>query len=224
MAAKLRTKTLFVIAACLIALDQATKLAAKGFSFLGIECDGIGYREVIPVIGNFVTFVLVENEGMAFGISFGVWKIFLSLFSIVASVALAWYITKIERFDAAVRVGVTLIFSGASGNLIDRVFYGVIFGESPLFYGRVVDFIQFDIPDVAFLGLHYTHFPVFNVADSCVTIGVCLLLLFHNRIPSFDEVFNRKTDEEAEFESQIEESLENDSDQKEKPGQIKPGS
>jgi signal peptidase II len=96
----------------------------------------------------------------------------------------------LKGFNKWIIGGFSLIFAGAVGNLIDRVFYGVIFSESPLFYGKVVDFIQVDIPDVAFLG--WTHFPVFNIADSCVTVGVILLILVHNKLPEWTDVFQNK--------------------------------
>src|SRR6185295_15045167 len=64
-------------------------------------------------------------------------------------------------------------------NLIDRAFYGLAYGYAPLFYGKVVDFIDFDIPDINFLGLHLNRFYVFNIADAGVSIGVFLLLFFY---------------------------------------------
>jgi signal peptidase II len=76
-----------------------------------------------------------------------------------------------------------LILAGAFGNFIDRMFYGVIYGNSPLFYGLVVDFIQVDIPDITFNSITYTHWPVFNIADSCVSIGMVFLLFFNKFIP-----------------------------------------
>lgn len=76
-----------------------------------------------------------------------------------------------------VRFSLTLLLGGAVGNLIDRMFYGVLYGEGPLFYGKVVDFLQVDIPDVSLFGELYTHWPVFNVADSCVSVGVVTLLI-----------------------------------------------
>ena len=68
--------------------------------------------------------------------------------------------------------------------MIDRLLYGVLFDEGALFYGKVVDFIQVDIPDVTWFGDIHTHFPVFNIADSCVTVGVILLLFTGNKLPS----------------------------------------
>ncbi len=186
------TRALLIVAALLIALDQATKIAVKGFSLFGIEHQGMYYAESISVIGDLLQITFIENPGMALGITFGSGKIFLSLFSIFAGIGLGYYLIKLEGFSRWVRIGIMLIFAGAMGNLIDRVFYGVFYGESALFYGKVVDFVQVDIPDIDFLGLSYTHWPVFNVADSCVSCGVVLLLLLHNKIPTFKQVFGNK--------------------------------
>ena len=73
------------------------------------------------------------------------------------------------------------------GNLIDRIFYGVIFGEAPLFYGKVVDFIDVDFFHIDFLSIHMDRFAIFNVADSAVTIGIVLMLLFHRRFTNIEE-------------------------------------
>jgi signal peptidase II len=185
-------KWFYLVALLLVVLDQGTKLMIKGFHIGSVEHHGMMYGQLINVIGTFVQIVFVENEGMAFGISFGAGKIFLSLFSIIASIALGIYLYKLKEFSVWVRIGIMLIFTGAIGNLIDRVFYGIIFNEGAMFYGRVVDFIQIDIPDINFLGFHYTHWPVFNVADSCVSCGVVLLLIVHKKIPSFEQVFKKK--------------------------------
>ncbi len=181
----------FLISTALIFLDQITKLLVKGFDLFGMHHDGIPYGSVIPIIGSFLQLTYIDNAGMAFGISFGAAKVFLSLFSIVASVVLGWYLNKLRPCHGWVKFGVSLILAGAMGNLIDRVFYGVIWGDMPLFYGKVVDFIQVDIPDINFFGIAYTHFPVFNVADSCVTCGVILLLLVHRHIPGFNELMGK---------------------------------
>jgi signal peptidase II len=191
-----RNHWLFIVAVILLILDQATKLAVKGFDFFGFSHQGMYLGQSIPVIGDFLQWTYVENEGMAFGIKFGVWKIFLSLFSIVAAVLLGWYLNKLRGFNIWVRLGIMLIFAGALGNLVDRVFYGVIFNEGPLFYGRVVDFVQVDIPDITFLGLNYSHWPVFNVADSCVSCGVVTLLLAHKYIPGFKELSGKHQPDE----------------------------
>jgi len=189
----------FTISVILILIDQATKLYFKGFNFLGINHVGLDYGAQVPVIGTFLQWTYIENAGMAFGIEFGWGKIFLSLFSIIASIFLGYLLYKVEIESNPIRLGFSLIFAGAVGNLIDRVFYGVFFGEGQLFYGKVVDFIQVDIPDIDFLGWQY--FPIFNVADSCVTVGVIILILFHSKLPDFDGLFpNFKKREEKEKE------------------------
>lgn len=192
----LRTSYLFIASFLLIVLDQVTKLLVKGFDFFGYKVEGFYYGEQIPVFGDIVSFTFVENPGMAFGIEFGVGKIFLSLFSVIAGFALSWYLNKIKFAHNAIRIGITLILAGAVGNMIDRVFYGVIFGESALFYGKVVDFILVDIPDM----FGYSHWPVFNVADSCVSVGIVLLIIFNDKLPSLTEAkagnYLTKTDTE----------------------------
>ena len=207
---KIRNKAFFFIVAFLIILDQATKLYFKGFNFFGIDHQGLDYGDLVPVIGDFVQFTYILNPGMAFGAVF-IPKIILSLFSIFAAIALAIFLSKLDKnINLWVKIAIMLILAGASGNLIDRVFYGVIFNETPyipgmnpvdkfvftdllsgfpLFYGKVVDFIQVDIPDINFLGLYYTHWPVFNVADSCVSVGIVILIFVHNKLPSLNEVF-----------------------------------
>ena len=192
---KNNSKYFYIAAIILILLDQTTKLFIKGFSFDGITYPGVPIGQNISVIGNFLQFTYVENSGMAFGITFGAGKIFLSLFSIIASIALGYYLYKLEGFSFWVKLGIMLIFAGAVGNLIDRVFYGLFFHEGPIFYGRVVDFVQVDIPDINFWIIHYTHFPVFNVADSCVSCGVVLLLIVHKKIPQFSKVFPKNKQE-----------------------------
>lgn len=164
-----------LIAAVLVVLDQVTKVLVKTSMMLG---------ESHPMIGSMVNLTFVENPGMAFGISWGDGKLILTLLTIVIAGVLVWYLRQIASGHWAPRLAVTLILAGAVGNLIDRALYGVIFGDAPLFYGRVVDFIQVDIIDITWLGDVHTHFPVFNVADSCVTVGVILLLLTGNKLPA----------------------------------------
>lgn len=163
-----------LLAAVLVVLDQVTKVLVKTSMMLG---------ESHPLIGSVVNLTFVENPGMAFGISWGDGKLILTLLTIVIAGVLVWYLRQIASGHWAPRLAVTLILAGALGNLIDRLLYGVIFGDAPLFYGRVVDFIQVDIPDISWFGDVHTHFPVFNVADSCVTVGVILLLLTGSKLP-----------------------------------------
>jgi signal peptidase II len=82
------------------------------------------------------------------------------------------------------RLSLAMILGGAVGNLIDRVFYGVFYGYAPLFYGKVVDFIDMDFFKINFFGHHYDRFPIFNIADMAVSLGVVLLILCHNKMTS----------------------------------------
>lgn len=208
----------FIIFLLLVILDQATKLYFKGFDLFGFSHEGLRYGELVPVFGDFIQFTYILNPGMAFGAVF-IPKIILSLFSIFAAIGLAIFLYKLDdKVNILVKIAIMLILSGATGNLIDRVFYGVIFdeklfaealnsvdkfvylnilNENPLFYGKVVDFIQVDIPDINFLGLNYTHWPIFNVADSCVSIGVVLLIIMHNKLPTLTEVFGKNKSNES---------------------------
>ncbi len=181
----------FIAIVLLILFDQATKLAVKGFSLFGFEHAGMFPGQTIPIIGDFLQITFVENPGMAFGITFGAGKVFLTSFSLIAAAALAWYLHKLSGFSTAVRIGVTLIMAGALGNFIDRAFYGVFYGESSLFFGYVVDFIQIDIPDITIFGQTWHHWPVFNIADSCVTCGMIMILIFNKKIPSFAQLVGK---------------------------------
>ena len=166
----------------IVLLDQAAKLFIKGFDipFLHLYHLGIPLGASYPIFGDFLRITFIENPGMAFGIDVG-GKLFLTVFSIVASIGIFVYLFKIRQEALIIRLALALILGGAIGNLIDRVFYGVIFGEGSFFYGKVVDFIDVDFFNIDFLGYHINRFPVFNVADSSVSIGVVMLLLFHKR-------------------------------------------
>lgn len=171
-----------IIIIVLVIIDQITKLTIKEL---------FHYGEIVPVISNIIQLTYIENTGIAFGIELGWAKIFASLLSIIVGGFLVYYLYKIRNEISFITgLSITLIIAGAFGNGIDRCFYGLIFGTAPLFYGGVVDFILVDIPDIDFLFLHYTHFPVFNIADSCVSCGVILLLFVHNKIPFFNKLNN----------------------------------
>jgi len=177
---------LFIVAGFLILLDQITKIYIKGFNLFGVEHEGFyKYDTINTFINNIVIITFVENPGMAWGIEFGPLKFILSLFSFVAGGAIIYYLIKIVGHHLGVRIGFTLILSGALGNGIDRVFYGWFYGYEILFYGYVVDFIQVDIPDI--FGM--THWPVFNIADASVSCGVVLLLIFNKKIPTLEVAF-----------------------------------
>lgn len=157
-----------------VVFDQITKLLVKGL---------MKYGESIEIIGDFFKLTFVENPGMAFGLDFGpTSKMFLSLFSVFASIGLVYYLYKIKDQIFVYRLSIALILGGAFGNLIDRVFYGIFFGYAPLLYGRVVDFLNVEFFDFTIFGHTYTRWPIFNIADASVTIGVLLLIFFNHKI------------------------------------------
>ncbi|MCX7929358.1 MAG: signal peptidase II [Chlorobi bacterium] len=180
----------FVLAAVVVALDQATKLAVKGFVLLGIEHRGMHLGESIPLIGDTIRITYIENPGMAFGIEFGAAKIVLSLFSVLAAVAIGVVLHRLQERRAAwyLQLSFALLLAGAVGNLIDRVFYGVVYGEAPLFYGRVVDFLDVDIPDIRFGSFVLERWWVFNIADAAVTCGIVLLLAVGHHLPPLGQL------------------------------------
>ena len=137
----------------------------------------------------------VENNGFAFGLEFfGVWgKFFLTLFRLFfVFFIFKWLFSLLKRgVDFVVVLAFLLISAGAIGNIIDSVFYGVLFDYSPLFFGRVVDMFYFPLfsgiyPDWVpfFGGEKFVFFRfIFNVADSSITVGSFLLLFFNKRLP-----------------------------------------
>lgn len=174
-----RGTRLLVLGVLLVVVDQVIKYLVKTNMSLG---------EQIPVIGNWFRLCFVENEGMAFGMKFGgsVGKFLLSLFRIILFGALCWWIASLDRqkkAPAGVLVGLTLITAGALGNIVDCLFYGLIWDYAPFMFGKVVDMFYFPLwtwPDwVPGLGGHIFFEPVFNFADSCVTCGAIYLILFH---------------------------------------------
>jgi signal peptidase II len=197
-----KSKSLVAITVVLVVLiiDQLSKIWVKTHMELG---------EMIH-IANWFKIYFVENNGMAFGIEAG-GKLFLSLFRILAVVFIAYFIHKLvkENFKTGFIACISLILAGAFGNIIDCVFYGVIFdasypghvaslvpwgeGYSSLLHGKVVDMLYFPL----FSGTYPEWLPfvggqeflffrfIFNVADSAITVGVILLLLFYRHTLSY---------------------------------------
>ena len=152
----------------------------------------------------------VENNGMAFGIE-AIGKLFLSVFRIVAVVFILIYLTKLakENYKTGFLVCISLVLAGAFGNIIDSVFYGSIFeasypghvasfvpfgeGYASLLHGKVVDMLYFPLIEgtypnwVPFVGgTDFLFFRfIFNIADSSITVGVILLLLFYRKTLSY---------------------------------------
>ena len=159
----------------LVVIDQIIKYLVKTNMDLG---------EQIYLIGEWCRLCFVENEGMAFGMSFGggVGKFLLSLFRICLSVALIWWIRSLIKkgnTPTGVLVGLTMITAGAVGNIIDCLFYGLIWDYAPFMFGKVVDMFYFPLIRSGEKVIFFS--PVFNFADSCVTVGAFYLLLFQWR-------------------------------------------
>lgn len=190
---------ILIVSVIIVVVDQLSKFYVKGFYIpvLGIRNPGIGYGEKHNIIDSFLRFTFVENPGMAFGINIGISsKLFLSVFSIAASIGILIYLYKNREERFMLRFSLAMILGGAIGNLIDRVFYGVFYGYAPLFQGKVVDFIDLDFFDINLFGTLYDRWPIFNVADMAVTIGVILLIFFSRKI-SVKEEINTPGDESA---------------------------
>jgi signal peptidase II len=189
-----------VVIVAVLAIDQAVKIWIKTH---------LALHESIPVFGDWFSIYFTENAGMAFGLQFGgvIGKIFLTVFRIALVALIGVYISKLLKrgAPASVVVGVALIFAGAVGNIIDSLFYGLLFsgsgsgqvaalfpaggGYAPFLQGRVVDMLYFPLIETSFPdwvpvwgGEEFIFFrPVFNIADSVITTGVLYLLLFKRR-------------------------------------------
>lgn len=161
--------------------------------------------EEFSIIGNWCKIHFIENKGMAFGMAFGgdIGKFLLTLFRVIASILIFVYLKRIiARKDSMLTVySMTLIFAGAVGNIIDSIFYGVIFSESTFFniaqifpsegaygtffHGKVVDMFYLPIIDTTYPswfpfvgGEPFSFFnAIFNIADISISVGVCLLVI-----------------------------------------------
>lgn len=174
-----------------IIVDQLCKIVVLQTMYRG---------QSINVIGDWFKLTFTENPGMAFGIQFGP-PALITIFSLVATVLIVLYLFKVGGMYAPYRVSLSMVLGGAFGNIIDRVFYGKILYDEPLFLGKVVDFIHFNVwrgvvPDgVPLLGGKYLAlFPIWNVADMAIVLGVVGILVFqrrfHELVEAQEEVAN----------------------------------
>ena len=180
----------------LVITDQVTKLLVKGgtIPLLNLKVEGMSYGQSKNILGDFFKLTFVENPGIAFGIDVNeTSKLLLSIFTLFASIGILYYLWKSRDQKLIVRLALAFILGGAIGNLIDRTFYGVFYGYEKIFYGHVVDFFNVDFFDFTIFGRTYERWPIFNIADASVTVGVLLLLIFH-RSPSEE----KKEDTETE--------------------------
>lgn len=167
-----------------IFVDQISKFYIKGIEipFLHLSFSGMYPGESLPKIGNFFKITFIENPGMAFGFNPGSeFKLWISIFSLIASIGLLVYLYRVRSKSLSLRIALAMILGGAIGNLIDRASYGIIYDYAPVFYGKVVDFFDFDFFNFTIFGRNYDRWPIFNIADASVTIGVLILLLFYRQ-------------------------------------------
>ncbi len=182
------TKKSILLIFLVLFIDQAVKIYVKLHFSLGESVDVFSWFKIY----------FIENNGMAFGMEI-IGKLFLTLFRIVAVVALAFYIHKLIKNK--VKIGyiltISLVLAGAAGNILDSVFYGIMFsasnymgpvatflpdagGYAGLFYGKVVDMLYFPlIKNAAGDTLFFS--PIFNVADSAISIAVGIIILFYRK-------------------------------------------
>ena len=207
--------------------DQISKFYIKGISipFLNIKFEGMYLGESIPVIGDFFKITFTENPGIAFGFDPGSdFKLFISVFSLIASVGLLIYLFTVRDKSLSLKLAIALILGGAVGNVIDRMFYGLIYDYAPLFYGKVVDFFDFDFFNFSIFGRNYDRWPIFNIADAAVSVGVLILLFFYKHHEAEDKKNNELPDETTDKDelNLTEQSLKDNSDSI--PNELKKGS
>jgi len=198
-------RILYLTLAVILA-DQISKFYIKGISIpaLNLNFEGMYLGESISVIGDFFKITFTENPGMAFGFDPGSdFKLFISVFSLVASIGLLVYLYTVRNKSLSLKIAIALILGGAVGNVIDRMFYGLIFDYAPLFYGKVVDFFDFDFFNFSIFGRSYDRWPIFNIADAAVSIGVLILLFFYKHHEAEDKK-SRKAAEELDKQSNAE--------------------
>lgn len=216
-----KTKALLVIVLVLV-VDQILKIWVKTTMMLGEEHH---------ILGDLFILHFTENNGMAFGFEF--WgdngKVFLTLFRIAAIVGIGWYLLHLIRIKSPIGlvVSVSLIMAGALGNIIDSVFYGVLFngsyhqvaeflpeqgGYSSLLHGKVVDMLYFPL----FKGQYPDWFPfhaneqfiffrpVFNLADAAITTGVIAILVFQKKFFKSHRKYGTQANHKAEANQQAE--------------------
>lgn len=180
----------FLTAAFIVLLDQIIKIWVK---------QHMAPLEEIHFLGNRGMLRYIENNGMAFGMELGgtLGKLTLTLFRIAAVGGIAYGLVHLikHKYHRGLIMMVALILAGALGNIIDSVFYGVIYHYAPLFQGKVVDMFYFPLIDSNFpmwfpiwKGEQFVFFrPIFNLADAAISIGVIMILLNQKRYFKHEE-------------------------------------
>ena len=155
-------KWFFTLILLVITVDQLTKKLA-----IRVLRDA---AQSITIIPDLLSLTYTENKGVAFGMEFAPAGMLLLLTGVITIIVLVYVILSKNRTTLFL-VPFALIVGGGIGNMIDRVILG-----------RVVDFIYFDLYHGKIFGTYLSLWPIFNVADSAISIGACMLILFHNRI------------------------------------------
>ncbi|WP_209331313.1 lipoprotein signal peptidase [Lunatimonas salinarum] len=197
----------FAITLVVIAVDQAVKLLVH------YQMD-FGTAGQIKVLGDWFKLHYTTNPGMAFGMQLGseYGKLILTSFRLIAMFGIGYYLYLLiqKKSHPGYIACIAMILGGAIGNLIDSVFYGIWFGNAPYdaptpwFHGQVIDMFYIDIwegfiPEwVPLLGGSYTAlWPIFNIADASIFVGVAIILIFQKRF--FDEEDKRDAEEKTEL-------------------------
>ena len=155
-------KWFFPLILLVVTVDQLTKKLA-----IRVLRDA---AQSITIIPDLLSLTYTENKGVAFGMEFAPAGMLLLLTGVITIIVLVYVILSKNRTTLFL-VPFALIVGGGIGNMIDRVILG-----------RVVDFIYFDLYHGKIFGTYLSLWPIFNVADSAISIGACMLILFHNRI------------------------------------------
>ena len=180
------TKKSFLLIFLILFVDQAIKIYIKLHFALGDHVNVLNWFQIY----------FIENNGMAFGMEL-IGKLFLTLFRIIAVVALGYYIYILikKQFRSGYILTISLVLAGAAGNIIDSVFYGLFFNDSngqiatflpegggyaSLFHGKVVDMLYFPIIRNS-VGETVFFSPVFNIADSAICVAVVIILIFYRK-------------------------------------------
>lgn len=195
----------FGITLIVILLDQAVKMLVHN----GMDFGTVGQ---IKVFGDWFKLHYTTNPGMAFGMQLGseYGKLILTSFRLIAMFGIGYYLYALiqKKAHPGYIVCISMILGGAVGNLIDSVFYGVWLGNAPFdapshwFHGQVIDMFYIDIwegfiPEwVPLMGGSYTAlWPIFNIADASIFVGVAIILLYQKRFFEENEGSEEEEDE-----------------------------
>jgi signal peptidase II len=184
----------FLLVIFIILIDQIIKTWVRTNMYLGQDIEFLGSHGMLHY---------TENNGMAFGMELGgnFGKLLLTVFRIAAVVSIGYGLVYLiqHKYNRGLILCIALILAGATGNIVDSTFYGLIYQHVPVFYGRVVDMFYFPLISGFFPkwvpvwgGQDYVFFrPVFNLADASISVGVILILFrqkhyFKHEIPEID--------------------------------------